>query len=111
MVAAALVVEAANGPTTIEADAELASRRVTVVPDILANAGGVIASYQEAVQEAQGIALSEADMDERVANRLLPAIEATVAAAKEYGVGLRDAALRLGISRVLLAHEARGLYP
>lgn len=111
MVAAPLVVEAANGPTTLEAEAELASRRVTVVPDILANAGGVIASYQEAVQEAQGIVLSEADMDERVGNRLRPAIEATIASAREHGVGLRDAALRLGIGRVLLAHEARGLYP
>lgn len=111
LIAAALIVEAANGPTTLEAERELASQGVTVVPDILANAGGVVASYYESVQEAQGVPLSESEMDDRVWRRLQPAIDATTAASHQAGVSLREAALRLGISRVIATHEARGLYP
>lgn len=108
---ARVVVEAANGPTVPEADPVLADRGVTVVPDILANAGGVTASYFEWVQSRQGFAW-EADL---VATRLRSSMEDAFTAvwskADALGVDLRSSAYALAVERVAAAIEARGLFP
>ena len=108
---AKLVVEAANGPTIPEADPVLDRRGITVVPDILANAGGVTASYFEWAQSRQGYAWDE----EMVAARLRKGMEAAFrevwAKAETLGVSLRRAAFGLAVERVAEAIEARGLFP
>jgi glutamate dehydrogenase (NAD(P)+) len=108
---ASLVVEAANGPTTEEAERVLHAGGVTVIPDILANAGGVLASYYESLQETQGMDWTEAEIDERVFRRLRVASAAVISLAAERQLSLREAAMYLGIQRVVETHEARGLYP
>lgn len=110
-VRARYVVEGANGPTTQAADAILAERGVTVVPDILANAGGVIVSYFEWVQANQTYWWTDAEIEERLAQRMRSAYDDVARAAKEEAVSLRDAALTIGVGRVAGAHKLRGLYP
>jgi len=110
-VRARVVVEGANGPTTAAADAILAERGVMVVPDILANAGGVIVSYFEWVQGLQAMSWPATEVAERLEARLVAALEAVVACAAAYGVDLRTGALCLAVQRVVDAHRARGLYP
>jgi len=108
---ARVVVEAANGPTTPAADAVLARRGIVVVPDILANAGGVTASYFEWAQSRQGYAWDE----ELVATRLRTAMDdaflAVWAKAGALDVTLRRAAFALAVGRVAEAITARGLFP
>lgn len=108
---ASIIVEAANGPLTVAAERSLLGRDVDVVPDILANAGGVIASYYESVQESHAVVWSEVDMLERVTGRLDAACAAVFSLATEREISLRDAAMTLGVQRVAEAHHARGLYP
>ena len=110
-VRARIVVEGANGPTTALADAILAQRGVMVVPDILANAGGVIVSYFEWVQGLQAMSWSAAEVAERLEARLVTALESVVEVAREHGVDLRTGALCLAVQRVVDTHRARGLYP
>ncbi|HQY32936.1 MAG TPA: Glu/Leu/Phe/Val dehydrogenase [Actinotalea sp.] len=110
-VAARWVVEGANGPTTAEADAILAERGVVVVPDILANAGGVVVSYFEWVQAQQAYWWTEAEIEQRLAERMLHAYAAVAEVARREAVSLRDAALLLSVQRVAVAHRTRGLYP
>jgi glutamate dehydrogenase (NAD(P)+) len=110
-IAARMIVEGANAPTTHEADAVLAARGITVVPDILANAGGVVASHLESVQGAQGLAWTPAETYAGVKNRLVAAFQATADYADRAGVPLRTAALCLAIDRVATAHRTLGLYP
>jgi glutamate dehydrogenase (NAD(P)+) len=110
-IAARMIVEGANAPTTHEADAILAARGITVVPDILANAGGVIASHLESVQGAQGLAWTPGETYAGVKHRLLAAFEATADYADRADVPLRQAALSLAIERVATAHRTLGLYP
>ena len=105
------VVEGANGPTTPRADAILADRGVVVVPDILANAGGVIVSYFEWVQAQQAYWWSEREIEERLAERMSHAYAAVAEMARREDVSLRDAALLLSVQRVATAHRTRGLYP
>jgi glutamate dehydrogenase (NAD(P)+) len=105
------VVEGANGPTTVEGDAVLRDRGVIVVPDILANAGGVVVSYFEWVQAQQAYWWTEAEIEGRLEERMLHAYEAVSAMARREDVSLRDAALMLSVQRVAQAHEIRGLYP
>ncbi|HEY3438790.1 MAG TPA: Glu/Leu/Phe/Val dehydrogenase [Actinotalea sp.] len=105
------VVEGANGPTTDHGDHILADKGVVVVPDILANAGGVVVSYFEWVQAQQAYWWSEAEIEQRLEERMLHAFESVSATARERDLPLRDAALLLGVQRVAQAHTIRGLYP
>jgi glutamate dehydrogenase (NAD(P)+) len=108
---ARIVVEGANGPTTKGADAILNDRGVEVVPDILANAGGVLVSYFEWVQANQAYWWSAADVETRLEERMLHAWEAVRAKATELDVPLRTAATVMAVERVARAHVQRGLYP
>lgn len=108
---ARLVVEGANGPTTPEADAILAARDVLVVPDILANAGGVVVSYFEWVQDLQSFFWSEVEINERLERLMVRAFEEMWATAEARGVDLRTAALIHAIERVADAIMILGIYP
>ena len=105
------VVEGANGPTTPRADAILADRGVVVVPDILANAGGVVVSYFEWVQAQQAYWWTEAEIEDRLAQRMRQAYTTVADLARREQLSLRDAALLLSVQRVTTAHRTRGLYP
>jgi glutamate dehydrogenase (NAD(P)+) len=108
---AKVVVEAANGPTTPEADPVLADRGVMVVPDILANAGGVTSSYFEWAQGRQGFAWDEDLVATRLRSVMDEAFTAVWAKGQALKVTLRRAAFALALSRVAEAYEARGLFP
>ncbi len=108
-VRARAVVEGANGPVTPEADAILAESGVVVVPDILANAGGVVVSHLEWVQNLQGIAWDEAQVAEALRRRMEHAFAGVWDRAEADGIPLRDAAYRVGVSRVAEAMRLRGL--
>ena len=109
--AAPVVVEAANGPTTLEAEPVLHRRGIVVVPDILANAGGVTASYFEWAQSRQGYAWDEELVAERLRTRMESAFTSVWAKASQLDVSLRRAAFALALERVAAAIEARGLFP
>ncbi len=106
---AKLIVEGANGPTTPKADSILEERGVTVVPDILANAGGVIVSYYEWVQNREGFYWEEADVEER----LFKLLRKTYARVSDYAntnkVSLRTAAYSLALGKIAKAMVARGI--
>jgi glutamate dehydrogenase (NAD(P)+) len=110
-VRASVIVEGANGPTTPEADRILEDRGQMVVPDILANAGGVVVSYFEWVQANQAYWWSEDDVELRLESRMLKAWERVLAYATERNLSLRTAATCLAVQSVAQAHERRGLYP
>ena len=110
-VRAKVVVEAANGPTTVEAQAVLDDRGVVVVPDILANAGGVTASYFEWAQSRQGYPWDESVLAERLRTRMDDAFVTVWARAEQLGVDLRRAAYVVALDRIAAAIEARGLFP
>ncbi len=111
LVKARIVVEGANGPTTKEADAILTDRDILVVPDILANAGGVVVSYFEWVQANQAWQWSEDDVNARLADKMDKAWHDVVAYSTEHAMSLRQAATALAVRRVTDAHRLRGLYP
>jgi glutamate dehydrogenase (NAD(P)+) len=106
-----LVVEAANAPTTPEADVILERRDIAVVPDILANAGGVTASYFEWAQSRQGFAWEEGVFANRLRASMDRAFTAVWARADALGVSLRRAAYVIAVERVAEAISARGLFP
>lgn len=106
-----VVVEAANGPTTPEADVVLDRRDIVVVPDILANGGGVTASYFEWAQGRQGYAWDEAVVAERLRKSMDAAFMEVWARAETLGVTLRRAAYAIAVERVAEAITARGLFP
>ncbi|WP_430867666.1 Glu/Leu/Phe/Val family dehydrogenase [Demequina aurantiaca] len=108
---AAIVVEGANGPTTNEADQILNDRGILVVPDILANAGGVVVSYFEWVQANQAYQWRESEVNERLEERMSRAWHSVIAYAGAHGLTYRQAATALSVQRVVEAHELRGLYP
>jgi glutamate dehydrogenase (NAD(P)+) len=110
-ISAKLVVEAANGPTTIEAQPILDRRGVVVVPDILANAGGVTASYFEWAQAQQAYPWDDQLVAERLRQRMEHAFEAVWARSQTLGVGMRTAAHVVAVERVADAISARGLFP
>ncbi|PJI94210.1 Glu/Leu/Phe/Val family dehydrogenase [Luteimicrobium subarcticum] len=110
-VRARYVVEGANGPTTQEADQILSKQGVTVVPDILANAGGVIVSYFEWVQANQTYWWTDDEIEDRLAHRMRSAYGDVARRAADEDLTLRDAALVIGVERVADAHKLRGLYP
>jgi glutamate dehydrogenase (NAD(P)+) len=108
---ARVLVEAANGPTTPSADPVLGERGILVVPDILANAGGVTASYFEWAQSRQGFAWEEDLVARRLRSFMEEAYTGVSARAQALGVSLRRAAFALALERVAAAIEARGLFP
>jgi glutamate dehydrogenase (NAD(P)+) len=110
-VTAPVIVEGANGPTTGAADRIFAESGQLVVPDILANAGGVLVSYFEWVQANQAYWWDAAEVEAKLADRMLAAWEAVLAASAARGLTLRTAATVLAVERVAEAHRLRGLYP
>jgi glutamate dehydrogenase (NAD(P)+) len=108
---AKVLVEAANGPTTPEADLLLEERGVVVVPDILANAGGVTASYLEWAQARQGYPWEEEVVASRLASTMDAAFDAVWAKSSSLKVNLRRAAGALALERIAEAFEARGVFP
>ncbi|HPG25761.1 MAG TPA: glutamate dehydrogenase, partial [Myxococcota bacterium] len=106
-----VMVEGANGPTTLEADDILADRGIFVVPDILANAGGVTVSYFEWVQGLQQFFWSEKEVNERLVRLMRDAYGEVALTAKEHGVDLRTGALIRGIDRIAEAKRRRGVFP
>ncbi len=110
-VKAKIVAEAANGPTTPEADDILFSNKVTVLPDILANAGGVTVSYFEWVQDLQGYFWEVHDVNARLEKVMSASYRAVADLARKHGVHNRTAAYVLAIGRVTEAMKVRGIYP
>ncbi len=110
-VKASIVAEGANGPTTPEADAILRERGVTVIPDVLCNAGGVVVSYFEWVQGLQYYFWRESEITARLQEVMTRAFNRVWALGAKEGVDLRTAALMEGIRRVAEGHKVRGLYP
>ncbi len=103
-----MVVEGANGPTTPEADRVLGERGVLVVPDILANAGGVIVSYLEWTQNTQNVTWERAQVNAELSRRLVAAHDEARARAAADGCSLRQAAYRVAVERVARAVRLRG---
>jgi len=110
-IAARVIVEGANGPTTPEAEAILADNGVVVVPDVIANAGGVTVSYFEWVQDFSNFFWSEDEINRRLEKIMADAFAAIWALAEARGLSLRTAAFVIACSRVLEARAIRGLYP
>jgi glutamate dehydrogenase (NAD(P)+) len=105
---ARMVVEGANSPTTPAADELLADRGILVVPDVMANAGGVVVSYFEWVQNLQHFRWDEREVNERLGRLMRKAFREVTARAEESGESLRVAAFELGIERVVEAASTRG---
>jgi glutamate dehydrogenase (NAD(P)+) len=110
-VQARLIVEGANGPTTIEADAIFAERGLHVVPDILANAGGVTVSYFEWVQDLGRLFWDREEIRQRLADKMMDAFDRVWVVSEEKGITLRQSAMVAAIREVAGALEARGIYP
>ncbi|MBS1678882.1 MAG: Glu/Leu/Phe/Val dehydrogenase [Actinobacteria bacterium] len=110
-VRAGLIVEGANGPTTPAADAILRDRGATVIPDILANAGGVVVSYFEWVQNMQSLSWSAEEVFRRLRITMRKSFSEVVDRAGDRDVDMRHAAMAIAVERVADAHRSRGLYP
>jgi glutamate dehydrogenase (NAD(P)+) len=108
---ARVIAEAANGPTTPEADAMLERAGITVIPDIVANAGGVIASYFEWVQDLQSLFWAEAEINSRLETLISEALRGAWDEAAKRGVSMRMGAYVLAVDRVAEAMRERGIYP
>jgi glutamate dehydrogenase (NAD(P)+) len=108
---AKIIVEGANAPTTPKADEILIERGIPVIPDILANAGGVVVSYFEWVMSLQAFLWSEREVNVRLRDLMLKAYENVSSIHKKMKVDLRTAAYILAVSRVAKAIELRGLFP
>jgi glutamate dehydrogenase (NAD(P)+) len=106
-----IIAEGANGPTTPEADEILYDRGIFMVPDILANAGGVTVSYFEWVQNLQELLWSEGEISERLTRIMKRSFTEVVNISQRDKVDMRTAALMLGIGRVAEATKLRGIYP
>lgn len=108
---ARVIVEGANGPTSFEADAILKARGVMTVPDILANAGGVIVSYFEWVQNRQAFFWEASEVREQLGKSMRRAFDEVWSLSQARGVDLRSAAYLLAVERVAEAIRQRGLFP
>ena len=111
LIRAKILAEGANGPVTPIADEILKDKGVFVIPDILANAGGVTVSYFEWVQDLQNYFWNEAEINNRLRQLMVSSFKKVMAIADEQRVDNRTAALMLGIGRVMEALQLRGLYP
>jgi glutamate dehydrogenase (NAD(P)+) len=107
---AKIICEGANGPTSAAADAILEEKGIFVVPDILANAGGVTVSYFEWVQDRGGYFWDEETVNDRLRNIMVKSFRDCLALAKQHKVNMRTAAYMLAISRVATVHRLRGIY-
>jgi len=107
---ARIVCEGANGPTTAVADEILADKKVFIIPDILANAGGVTASYFEWVQDRQGYFWKESEVNERLESILAESFDDVTRYAEAHAVNNRIAAYMLAIDRVAFTIKQRGIY-
>jgi glutamate dehydrogenase (NAD(P)+) len=107
---ARVVVEGANGPTTPEAHRHLHERGVLIVPDILANSGGVTASYFEWVQDRYGYFWTEKEVNDRLEAKMCEAFEAVIKTAERHKVDMRTAAYIVAIGRVAAVTRVRGMY-
>ncbi len=105
-----ILCEGANGPTTSEADAILADKKIFVIPDILANAGGVTVSYFEWVQDRQGFFWNEELVNERLEEIMVNSFDAVVDYAEKHDVHNRTAAYMLALDRVASCIRLRGIY-
>src|SRR5918992_1990253 len=105
-----ILAEGANGPTTLEADAVLREKDVFLIPDILANAGGVVVSYFEWVQDLQNFFWTEEEVTKKLRDILVKAFHEVLAMSQKHKVHMRLAALMIGIDRVSRAMLWRGLY-
>ncbi len=106
-----IIVEGANGPTLPEADDVFAARGITVVPDVIANAGGVTVSYFEWVQDFSSYFWSESEINSRLESIMAAAFNDVAELAVERKVSLRTAAFIIACTRILAARDRRGLYP
>jgi glutamate dehydrogenase/leucine dehydrogenase len=111
MIKARIVAEAANGPTTPDADIVMFKKDVMVIPDVLANAGGVTVSYFEWVQDLQELFWDEDDVNRRLERVMVKAFTDVLASAKKYNVAMRTGAYVLAIDRVAKAMITRGIWP
>ena len=109
-VRAKIICEGANGPTSAAADAILDEKGVFVVPDILANAGGVTVSYFEWVQDRGGYFWDEDTVNDRLRNLMVKGFRDVLALARQHKVNMRTASYMLSISRVATVHRLRGIY-
>jgi glutamate dehydrogenase (NAD(P)+) len=107
---ARIICEGANGPTTSEADAILAEKKIFVIPDILANAGGVTVSYFEWVQNRQGYYWNEQLVNGRLEEIMVNSFKDVIGYAEKHSVHNRLAAYMLAIDRVAFALQTRGIY-
>lgn len=108
---AQIIVEGANGPTTIEADAILEKKGVTIVPDILANAGGVIVSYFEWVQNIQSLSWSEEQVNDRLKVEMDKAFKEVYDLSEKKQTSLRMGAYMIAVKRCVVAKSLRGIWP
>lgn len=108
---AKVVAEGANAPLTTEADAELSARGVLILPDILANAGGVVVSYFEWVQDIQSYFWGSGEVNARLREVMTRSYQAVRGQSQEHNVSLRDAAFRIAVTKVAEATRVRGIYP
>jgi glutamate dehydrogenase (NAD(P)+) len=107
---AKILLEGANGPTTAVADAILAAKKIFVIPDILANAGGVTVSYFEWVQDRQGFFWNEDLVNTRLEEIMVNSFDAIVEYAQKHNVNNRTAAYMVALDRVAFAIKLRGIY-
>ena len=107
---AKMIAEGANGPTTAAADPILDEKGIFVVPDILANAGGVTVSYFEWVQDRMGYFWSEAEVNTRLTDIMTRSFQEVLTLSKQHRVNMRTAAYMLSINRVATVHRLRGIY-
>jgi glutamate dehydrogenase/leucine dehydrogenase len=110
-VRARMVAEGANGPTTPEADRIMNEKGILIIPDILCNAGGVVVSYFEWVQDMQQLFWEEEDVNHRLERIMVRSFRDVYETSRQMNIDLRTAALVLGIGRVAEATKTRGLYP